>query len=104
MPLTLEGEEIAVVLGLAREGERLTSVIEVIAPNARTGDRKRKVAHILARCEQALDAEREQAERVAPPDHKDVPAIDPVSNPGAHNRAQIAKGIEEAAAAGERNV
>ncbi len=100
-------EERATILGLARDAERLTSVVEGIVPNLRTGDRKRKIAHIIACCEASFDALEWQpkpapATEPGPEAPSEPPEPDSATNPGAYNRKRIAEAVEEAAkAAGE---
>ena len=85
-------EELAIILGFAREAELNTALIERIVPGARSGERKRKVAHIIACCEASLDALEDAAK------HEKEPKPEPVTN-----REKIAAAIEEHAAAGVPN-
>lgn len=98
-------EELAIILGLAKEAEYQTGYIEKVAPIIRTGERKRKISHVIACCEAAIDNLDEEARKVpevasaTPENGKKIDEPDPVKDPGAYNRKKISEAIEEAAAA-----
>ena len=97
-------EELAIILAFAREAELNTALIERIVPGARSGDRKRKVAHVIAACEASLDAIAEEVRKGGSKEAPHDEAPDPATNPGAHNRKVIAEAVEAAAASGEPNI